>query len=233
MLVTIVIYIRVGIVVFQKRAQIKNLSGRRQYLNRGNAKPFSGMKTTEVQISSINGQCEGSRGNSVSNNSPRPGTATRGDEYSITISSSNPNEQGQPKGSQPMRVTDGNFNLGALDSVTWAFTKCAALFAASLLITWIPSSANRLYPLFVVGRVSFPLNVASAVVLPLQGFWNAIIYFTTSRAACKVAWSSRPSIPSNDPHLWMGSIGSKGQGTESTVELSTEMNYFRAVSGTK
>ena len=32
---------------------------------------------------------------------------------------------------------------------------------------------------------SFGLNVASAVVLPLQGVWNAIIYFSTSWATFK------------------------------------------------
>jgi hypothetical protein len=35
------------------------------------------------------------------------------------------------------------------------------------------------------GEVSRSLFFASAFVLPLQGFWNAIIYIVTSWAACK------------------------------------------------
>jgi hypothetical protein len=34
-------------------------------------------------------------------------------------------------------------------------------------------------------HISKPLFFASAFVLPLQGFWNAIIYIVTSWAACK------------------------------------------------
>jgi hypothetical protein len=32
---------------------------------------------------------------------------------------------------------------------------------------------------------SFALNVCSAIVLPLQGFWNTIIYFMTSMSICR------------------------------------------------
>ena len=68
---------------------------------------------------------------------------------------------------------------------TWSYTKCAILFFAALLITWIPSSGNRVYSLINNGDVSKPLFYASALVLPLQGFWNAVIYTVTSWAACK------------------------------------------------
>ena len=68
---------------------------------------------------------------------------------------------------------------------TWSYTKCAILFFSVLLITWIPSSGNRVYSLINHGEVSKPLFYASAFVLPLQGFWNAIIYMVTSWTACK------------------------------------------------
>lgn len=71
------------------------------------------------------------------------------------------------------------------DTFTWAYTKCAILFFAALLVTWIPSSANRLYPLIHGGQRSAALQIISALVLPLQGFWNAIIYAVTSWRACK------------------------------------------------
>ncbi|KAL2174101.1 uncharacterized protein P884DRAFT_280492 [Thermothelomyces heterothallicus CBS 202.75] len=70
-------------------------------------------------------------------------------------------------------------------SATWSYTKCAILFFSVLLITWIPSSGNRVYSLVHRDDVSRPLFYASAFVLPLQGFWNAIIYVVTSWAACK------------------------------------------------
>jgi hypothetical protein len=65
-----------------------------------------------------------------------------------------------------------------------AYAKCALLFFTAMLITWIPASANRLYVL-VDGQASVKLGYLSAFVLPLQGFWNALIYYYTSRAACK------------------------------------------------
>jgi len=68
---------------------------------------------------------------------------------------------------------------------TWSYAKCAILFFAALLITWIPSSGNRVYNMINDGDVSRPLFFASAFVLPLQGFWNAIIYSVTSWSACK------------------------------------------------
>ncbi|GAB1318055.1 Cyclic AMP receptor 1 [Madurella fahalii] len=76
-----------------------------------------------------------------------------------------------------------------INNATWSYTKCAILFFAVLLITWLPSSGNRVYSMINDGDVSKPLFFASAFVLPLQGFWNAIIYIVTSWAACKSLWA--------------------------------------------
>jgi hypothetical protein len=73
----------------------------------------------------------------------------------------------------------------------WAYTKVAMLFFAVILITWIPSSANRMYSHIHPDEVSKPLQFMSATVLPLQGFWNAIIYAVTSKAACKALLEER------------------------------------------
>lgn len=72
-----------------------------------------------------------------------------------------------------------------LNNATWAYTKCSILFFTAILITWIPSSANRVYSLVHDKETSLPLEYMSAFVLPLQGFWNAVIYATTSWSACK------------------------------------------------
>ncbi|KAG6030216.1 hypothetical protein E4U41_000157 [Claviceps citrina] len=73
--------------------------------------------------------------------------------------------------------------LRRLDPVKMSYLRTSFIFGLSVLITWIPSSVNRLYSLANQGQVSYPLSVASGCVLPLQGVWNAIIFFTTS-------WSS-------------------------------------------
>lgn len=54
-----------------------------------------------------------------------------------------------------------------------------------MLITWIPSSANRLYSLTHNNSISVPLQFVSVFVIPLQGFWNCVVYVTTSWVACK------------------------------------------------
>jgi hypothetical protein len=70
--------------------------------------------------------------------------------------------------------------LKRLDPVKMAYLRTSFIFGFAILITWIPSSVNRLYSLTSQGRVNFQLSVASGCVLPLQGVWNALIYFTTS-----------------------------------------------------
>lgn len=67
----------------------------------------------------------------------------------------------------------------------WGYTKVAVLFFSAMLITWIPSSANRLYGVAHPGEISIPLTYAAAFVLPLQGLWNCLIYMITSLNACK------------------------------------------------
>ncbi|KAM0454347.1 hypothetical protein ACHAPV_008426 [Trichoderma viride] len=71
------------------------------------------------------------------------------------------------------------------DNAAWSYTKCALLFFTAMLITWIPSSANRLYSLTHDKSTSVPLEFMSVLVLPLQGFWNCLVYVTISWTACK------------------------------------------------
>lgn len=71
------------------------------------------------------------------------------------------------------------------DNAAWSYTKCALLFFTAMLVTWIPSSANRLYSLTHDRATSTPLEFMSVLVLPLQGFWNCLVYITISWTACK------------------------------------------------
>ena len=67
----------------------------------------------------------------------------------------------------------------------WSYYKCAMLFFIALLVTWVPSSINRVYELVFPTKVSFGLSLVAGIVLPLQGFWNTVIYVATSLPACK------------------------------------------------
>lgn len=71
------------------------------------------------------------------------------------------------------------------NSAAWSYSKCALLFFTALLITWIPSTANRVYSVVNTNEISLGLQYASSFVLPLQGFWNGLIYVFTTRRACK------------------------------------------------
>lgn len=71
-----------------------------------------------------------------------------------------------------------------------SYAKVSLLFFCAMMITWIPSTANRIYSLCHPGSVSLPLQYISVAVLPLQGFWNALIYILTSLDACRVFWTS-------------------------------------------
>ncbi|KAF8435206.1 hypothetical protein BGX38DRAFT_1054231, partial [Terfezia claveryi] len=85
--------------------------------------------------------------------------------------------QGYPSYSQKSAVE--------ANTAAWAYCRCAMLFFLALVITWLPSSINRVYTIIHPGRTSFGLNFASALVLPCQGFWNGLIYIITTFPACK------------------------------------------------
>ena len=65
------------------------------------------------------------------------------------------------------------------DPVKRAYLRTSLLFALSVLVTWIPSSLNRIHS-WLAGESPFEFHVATAAVLPLQGLWNCVIFFVTS-----------------------------------------------------
>jgi hypothetical protein len=142
--------------------------------------PFTGIRTTEVHVT---------HGEYTENDLvfPMPIYTREGDKstavnrYSITISS----HEGSTTAARRSKLLTRPNNI---DRIKWAYTKVAILFAMSIFITWVPSSVNRVYGLRYPNRPSYALNVISALVLPLQGFWNTTIYFTTSLPICKRVW---------------------------------------------
>ncbi|KAL8968422.1 MAG: hypothetical protein Q9183_002466 [Haloplaca sp. 2 TL-2023] len=110
------------------------------------------------------------------------------EQFSTIINSSPPRTSIDPS-ARPSSIATSSYKQryrAALEANTaaWRYTKVALLFFVSLCITWIPSSINRVYDLAHPDDVSYPLNFISALVLPLMGFWNGVIYFVTTRAVC-------------------------------------------------
>lgn len=52
----------------------------------------------------------------------------------------------------------------------------------------VPSTVNRAYSLAYPNSHNFALNYVSSFVLPLQGFWNSIIYMSISWPAFKTVY---------------------------------------------
>ncbi|KAB5575920.1 hypothetical protein GE09DRAFT_609283 [Coniochaeta sp. 2T2.1] len=208
-LVTFFIYIRAGSEIYKKHQQLKNFSSHHEpeplpIMD----DPGNSSKTTEVIVTSevvdhnaIDLSPLGRRGSEVSSQ-PRPPNAA----YSVTVSSSkrpfrreSENDdvlpiQSNVTVSAPPQTAQRTGTANPLrrrqayeaNNAAWSYTKCAILFFTALLITWIPSSANRVFSVVHTSESSQPLEYMSALVLPLQGFWNAIIYIVTSWKACQM-----------------------------------------------
>lgn len=169
--------------------------------------PFS-HKTTEVMVTTedINSGSENIDMNTLDPNgsgATASQASQQGTAYSVTISSEvRPERSLRPEVS---RTIQNNVQIherstarptrtrrGAAfeaNTAAWSYARCAILFFTAILITWLPSSANRVYSVVHPGFASVPLEIMSAIVLPLQGFWNAVIYITTSWSACKYFFS--------------------------------------------
>ncbi|ORY57462.1 uncharacterized protein BCR38DRAFT_354367 [Pseudomassariella vexata] len=86
-----------------------------------------------------------------------------------------------------------------MDPVKLAYLRTSFVFAISVLVTWTPSSINRVHDVIHPGTASFGLNLASGIVLPLQGVWNTFIFFTTSwktlREEVRLRWDMWKGLP--------------------------------------
>lgn len=117
-----------------------------------------------------------------------------------------------PEGDTSLRLPATSRTTTPEARAAWAYSKYALLFFIAVLITWVglfylflwylyasltkcqvPSSANRVYGL-ASNNFVFGLSYASGLVLPLQGFWNTVIYTT-------VSWESMKTIPHEIAHF--------------------------------
>ncbi|KAH7113384.1 hypothetical protein EDB81DRAFT_862565 [Dactylonectria macrodidyma] len=201
MVITFFIYIRAGRTIYEKRKQLHDFSTSDPDPLSVNGEATGSLKTTEVSVTtevmgesrSIHLQPMARRGSDA----PPHGQHDT-ESYTVIISAdSYAYGQAQDDAIPPMWQAPGsdvtsrrgpttarrrNYDV---NNAAWGYTKCAILFFTALLITWLPSSANRVYSFVHSGSTYAPLEYMSAFVLPLQGFWNTAIYIVTSWGACK------------------------------------------------
>ncbi|KAM9881206.1 G-protein coupled receptor [Verticillium dahliae] len=213
-LITFFIYIRTGGDIYRKRKQLQDFSSHDAEGLANINELFASMKTTEVRITHevIVEQPQGAiglvpmerRDSALGATPPRmPNT----DAYSVSITANGPHPrdsqgdvvlpiQSNSEGAARPATAAPNARRRTYEknNAAWTYAKCAILFFTALLITWIPSSANRVYSVVHGHRSSTVLEYMSAFVLPLQGFWNALIYMVTSWKACQLFWEDVRSL---------------------------------------
>ncbi|KAI1262166.1 hypothetical protein F5Y18DRAFT_162093 [Xylariaceae sp. FL1019] len=210
-LCTFFIYLRAGREIYRKRRQLRNFGVSSSSAH--DPETLVGedpVMTTEIHVTSESVDppidLDVLEAGTASNTCPE---SQRAPGYSVSISADRRTQLSSttPKVSSAARsqAKARRKNMMELNRATWSYTKCALLFFIALLVTWVPSSANRVYSLINPGQMSIPLEVMSALVLPLQGTWNALIYIVTSWAAFKMYLSdifgerSLPKLPPRYP----------------------------------
>lgn len=212
-MVTIFIYFRAGREIYKKHKQLRQVYYSSHH-DPDPLPPMDDLwcssKTTEVHVTSevvnrdtIDLSVLGPRGSvAVAVVGSEQQVQVPNAAYSVTISASSRQQQRESlndmtppipstaaaaRQNQNLPVTQPHRRRAAYEAnnAAWSYAKCAILFFTAMLVTWIPSSANRVFSVVNAGMVSLPLEFMSAFVLPLQGFWNACIYIVTSWKACK------------------------------------------------
>ncbi|KAF9870812.1 G-protein coupled receptor [Colletotrichum karsti] len=205
-LITFFIYIRAGREIYQKRKQLRDFSSSDPDQLNSFHDALTSMKTTEVYVTSETiDQPSGSIGMASmtrrgSEAGPKPRipdaaysvsiSANRYDRHDAQVEAALPAEPVAAEAVTNQRpMNSARRRNYELNNAAWSYTKCSILFFTVILITWVPSSANRVYSVIHAKESSTPLAFMSAFVLPLQGFWNALIYVVTSWKACKTLWT--------------------------------------------
>ncbi|KAI4104934.1 MAG: hypothetical protein L6R37_002977 [Teloschistes peruensis] len=189
------IYIKAGLVIYRRRDA---LSG---FLNPLNEHPFSGIVTTDIDVTieHVSSPTHSYKANVFDKDfdQARPQGLEEGnvemDAYTVNVEA---NPDGRPRqGSKPEILKMREYTREAArqestDVGAWLYARVAFLFFLSMLIIWIPSSVNRVYALAHPNDLNFALNYVSALVLPMQGFLNVIVYIITSQTASRELWAA-------------------------------------------
>ncbi|KAI1027504.1 hypothetical protein LB503_013447, partial [Fusarium chuoi] len=114
-----------------------------------------------------------------------PVTAVRDTQKSTpnatTVDPIPPNQKQQSLSSTP---SSNKSKFWLRDPIKRAYLFTTFMFTLSVLVTWVPASITRIHSL-LNRDVPYSYQVAIAAVMPLQGLWNALIFFTTSRGVIR------------------------------------------------
>ncbi|KAH6603308.1 hypothetical protein Trco_008083 [Trichoderma cornu-damae] len=198
---TFFIYIRAGRTIYMKHRQLNNFHSSEGL---STADVITTLRTTEVTITTSDAVTGPGNPRTYAAPGqypciPESDTHYPNPNYSVHISANkdaaddkiqpvqvaNPEPVKESTIERPKRPPNARRRNHEINNAAWAYAKCSLLFFTALLVTWIPSSANRVYSVVNTGKINVSLEFMSAFVLPLQGFWNALIYTVTSWSACK------------------------------------------------
>ncbi|KAI5462775.1 hypothetical protein BGZ63DRAFT_412544 [Mariannaea sp. PMI_226] len=196
-LITFFIYGRIGCDLIHNHRQVRNLS--RTDIE------TSTSTSTRVDTGAIRAS------DSRTNGPPKLPTKPIPQEHRGSGSGSGTSQASCPDNSVSAAANDSNnrnrTTTPALSRAELQYAKCALLFFTAMLVTWLPSTANRVYLLIHPDSEAPALEYMSAAVLPLQGFWNAMIYMVTSWAACRVVFGQIMHIGRSADMLSRGKAG--------------------------
>ncbi|KAJ5265459.1 hypothetical protein N7524_006477 [Penicillium chrysogenum] len=190
---TFTIYLRAGSVIYQRHRELHNLSGIESLGSdtQPDAPPRHTLRFTVSSSSPYSVSTEGGPIDPFSiQHDPEESSAptqglSRPQSDPITLrtegSLKSARHEGGDSHTRRWKATEAS-------SAAWAYAKYAILFFIALLVTWVPSTANRVYAFARPNDFSFGLNYASSFVLPLQGFWNSLIYVSISWPAFRTLW---------------------------------------------
>lgn len=102
--------------------------------------------------------------------------ATNGGGPTVTLPPRRGGTPGPGMARHHHRATESQTNRGARTYALVAFSLYVVM-----LVTWVPSTANRVYGVVHADALNFGLNALAATVLPLQGFFNTCVYMFISR----------------------------------------------------
>ncbi|OBT61292.1 hypothetical protein VE03_09587 [Pseudogymnoascus sp. 23342-1-I1] len=173
LLTTMGIYIVVGKVVFENQARFRELSkiASRNQANMAAAAIAAGADPSNLE------QGLGSRTTEVSVTSM---ACSHRNRLHCKLASCTV----KVETSTSSRSTKGKKEVSSADRAAWSYLKCALLFFTAMIVTWVPATTNRVVTLVDPTIVSFGLNFTEALLLPLQGFFNCMIYISISTDAC-------------------------------------------------
>ncbi|RAK80441.1 Nnf1-domain-containing protein [Aspergillus fijiensis CBS 313.89] len=167
MCLTIFIYVRTGSVIYQKRQQLNRAGNTDSSSTTASLKNIQLSKVTEFSITreivhTVQVPLEGNE-DPISTKSLH----TFYCPYSVTIQAGSDLKDSEKTAEQSYghdQVSAGiqrRATVMETNSAAWAYSKYAILFFIALLITWVPSTANRVYSLVLPHKASFELNYIS------------------------------------------------------------------------